>query len=82
MVLMPLGRFVSLYCMKDGDFIMAKDRITPCFFYVCAGTCKKGREADHAHYCQKCDKYRPRVKERHLNRKKDELDKIRKKELY
>ena len=61
---------------------MAKDRITPCLFYVCAGTCKKGREADHAHYCQKCDKYRPRVRERHLNRKKDELNKIRKKEWY
>ena len=23
---------------------MAKDRITPCLYYVCAGECKKGRQ--------------------------------------
>ena len=31
---------------------MATDRQTPCLFYICAGLCKKGRKADHAHYCQ------------------------------
>ena len=49
---------------------MAKDRETPCKYYICAGQCQKGREADHAHYCQKCDKYYPRARVRHLNQKK------------
>lgn len=26
---------------------MAKDRIEPCLYYICAGECEKGREADH-----------------------------------
>lgn len=37
---------------------MATDRQTPCLYYVCAGLCKKGRKADHAHYCQHCNKYK------------------------
>lgn len=60
---------------------MAKDRITPCKFYVCKDQCSKGREADYNGYCQRCDKYVPRVKERHLNKKKQKLDKIRRKEF-
>ena len=60
---------------------MAKDRLTPCKFYVCAGECKKGREASHGSYCQHCDKYVPRDKVRHLNKKKQKLEKIRKKEM-
>lgn len=60
---------------------MAKDRETPCKSYVCEGECKKGRTAEHKGYCQKCDKYVPRAKVRHLNRKKQELEKIRKKEM-
>ena len=60
---------------------MAKDRITPCLYYICAGKCTKGREANHYHYCQRCDKYKPRVKERHLNKKKLELENIKKKEF-
>ena len=55
---------------------MAKDRIEPCESYICKGECKKGREADHNGYCQKCDKYRPRVRRRRLNKKKQELEKI------
>lgn len=39
---------------------MAADRQTPCLYYVCAGLCKKGCKADHAHYCQHCSKYKPR----------------------
>ncbi len=62
--------------------ILAKDRETPCLHYICAGLCTKGRKADHGHYCQRCDKYKPRAKVRHLNRKKQELDKIRKNERY
>lgn len=61
---------------------MAKDRIEVCESYVCAGhLCKKGREAEHNGYCQKCNKYKPRARVRHLNKKKLELDKIRKKEM-
>lgn len=60
---------------------MAKDRIEPCKHYVCLHVCVKGREAEHNGYCQKCNKYEPRVRQRHLNEKKRKLDKIRSKEL-
>lgn len=60
---------------------MAKDRITLCLYYVCAGECSKGREANHNGYCQKCDKYKPRAKEKHVNLKKQKLDKIRRMEM-
>lgn len=59
-----------------------KDRLTPCKFYICKGECKKGREADHKTYCQHCDKYYPRARVRHLNKKKEKLAKIRKNEKY
>lgn len=59
-----------------------KDRIEPCKFYICANhPCQKDREADHSGYCQKCDKYVPRARKRHLNKKKQKLDKIRRKEF-
>lgn len=61
---------------------MAKDRLTPCKYYLAFGICSKNREADHKGYCQKCSKYEPRTRERHLNRKKQELEKIRKNERY
>lgn len=60
---------------------MATDRQTPCVYYVCMGTCKKGRQAT-MHYCQHCDKYKPRAKVRYLNRKKQKLDKIKREERY
>ena len=50
--------------------------------YICMGECKKGRDANHWHYCQKCDKYKPRARVRHLNKKKEKLEKIRKSERY
>ena len=59
---------------------MAKDRLTPCKFYIAKGECSKGRIAEQKGYCQKCDKYVPRVRERHLNKKKQKLDKIRRSE--
>ncbi len=59
---------------------MAKDRETPCKYYICAGKCEKGREAEHNGYCQKCDKYLPRAKVRHINMKKKKLEKIRRNE--
>lgn len=61
---------------------MAKDRETPCLYYICAGECKKGRKSNHMHYCQKCDEYRPRARVRHINQKKRKLQKIREKEMY
>ena len=61
---------------------MAKDRLTPCKYYICNGECEKSRDADHNGYCQKCDKYYPRARVRHLNKKKQKLDKIRKNEIY
>jgi len=39
-------------------------------YYVALGQCKKGREACHEHYCQKCDKYYPRAKPIQTNREK------------
>ena len=61
---------------------MASDRQTPCLYYICAGMCKKGRKADHTHYCQHCDKYTPRARVRYKNQKKEKLEKIRKNEKY
>ena len=55
-----------------------KDRETPCLYYICAGECKKGKSALHKGYCQKCALYKPRARIRHLNKKKEKLDKIRK----
>lgn len=47
-----------------------KYRETPCKYYICLGECKKGRAAEHKGYCQHCDKYYPRAKVRHINKKK------------
>lgn len=56
---------------------MRKDRETPCSFYICEGRCENGREANHKGYCQKCNKYEPRAKVKHINLKKDKLNKIK-----
>lgn len=61
---------------------MAKDRETVCMYYVSLGVCKKNRDACHKGYCQKCDKYFPRVKEKHINQKKKKIEKLRKEERY
>lgn len=57
---------------------MAHYRETPCKYYVAFGVCKKGREACQSGYCQHCDKYYPRAKVRHINKKKQYNEKIRK----
>lgn len=49
---------------------MAKYREAPCRYYVALGECRKGREAHHKGYCQRCGKYEPRAKVRSINRKK------------
>lgn len=62
---------------------MAKFREEPCKYYVCEHqTCEKNRNGEHSGYCQRCSLYQPRAKVRHCNRKKQELEKIRKKEIY
>ena len=61
---------------------MAHYRETPCKYYVSYGDCTKGRDACQSGYCQHCDKYYPRAKVRHINKKKQYNDKIRKKEFY
>lgn len=61
---------------------MAKDRIEPCKFYICAGYCEKQRDANHYGYCQKCDKYIPRKRIKYKNLKKIKLQKIKNKEFY
>ena len=58
---------------------MARERIEQCESYICLGQCKKNRDANHNGYCQKCDKYRPRVRRRHLNEKKQKLAKLKSK---
>ena len=67
--------------VRKRGLVMAKDRQTPCLFYICLGECKKGRNAEHNGYCQHCDKYKPRARVRYLNKRKQKLDKIRKKEM-
>ena len=61
---------------------MAKDRIEPCIYYICVGECEKGREANHSGYCQKCNKYIPRARIKHVNQKKQKLNKIREDEKW
>ena len=61
---------------------MARDRIEPCEFYICKNECAKGREADYNGYCQRCDKYKARAKVKHLNEKKQKLDKIHRTENH
>ena len=49
---------------------MSKYRETPCKYYLRYGECAKGRTAAHKGYCQHCDKYCPRARVRHINKKK------------
>lgn len=60
---------------------MAHYRETVCMYYIAAGQCRKGREASHDRYCQKCGKYMPRARVRHKNEKKRKLEKIREREI-
>ena len=62
--------------------LIAKYRETVCMYYEAVGKCKKGRDASHHNYCQKCDKYYPRAKVKHLNKKKQKIQEIGKNERY
>lgn len=55
---------------------MAKYRETPCKYYIAFGECQNGRSACHKAYCQHCDKYEPRAKVKHKNRKREALQKV------
>lgn len=55
---------------------MAKFRETVCLYYISLGNCKKGRAACHKGYCQKCNKYYPRAKVKHKNKKREKLEKM------
>lgn len=56
-----------------------KDRIEICASYTSEGNpCEKDRIASHKKYCQKCGLYKPRTKSKHLNIKKEKLEKIKK----
>ena len=68
--------------MIFGGVKMSKDREVPCIYYESHGTCKKGRDASHKGYCQKCDKYYPRAKIKQVNKKRVKLEKITKKDGY
>lgn len=59
---------------------MAKYKEEVCMYYIALGQCKKGRDACHEHYCQKCNKYYPRAKGHHINKKKSELQNSYKKD--
>ena len=74
------GKGFPCWIIKGGT-IMARYRETVCAYYVAAGQCRKGRQASHQHYCQKCDKYMPRARVRHINQKKKKLEGIRKREM-
>ena len=54
-----------------------KERITPCKHYICEGECSKGREGSHKNYCQRCKLYEARARVKHINLKKQKLDKIK-----
>ena len=56
---------------------MAKYRETICKFYICKGSCEKGKEAEHKGLCQHCIKYEPKYHKKHENRKRKEIEKIR-----
>lgn len=63
-----------------GETEMSKYRETPCKYYQSIGKCSKGREAVHSGYCQHCNKYCPRARVRHINKKKQYLEKERRKD--
>lgn len=63
---------------------MAKDREIQCKFYICEGSCSKGREGTFRGSCQHCAKYRPKLgsKPARTDTRKQKLDRIIRKEKY
>lgn len=63
---------------------MAKTREIVCEYYVCEGTCTKGREGTFRGKCQTCNKYNPKkgAKPARTDNRRRKLDKIIKKERW
>ena len=49
---------------------MAKDRLAPCIYYVCKGSCTKGKDASQTGTCKTCSKYMPRKGFKKINKKR------------
>ena len=65
-------------CIKDNEGHWFVDNEIPMFKGdICKGECEKNRDASYKGYCQKCDKYTPRAKMKHKNRKKEYNEKQR-----
>ena len=47
--------------MKGVLMNLRNNRENLCIYYIHMGVCELGEEANHWHYCQKCDKYQPKV---------------------
>ena len=60
---------------------MSVYRETPCKFYIAHLQCQKGRKAEDTGYCQRCGKYVPRAKVRHINKKKEYLLKAKQNDM-
>ena len=60
---------------------MAKDRQTPCLYYIGDCICFKAGKPIMAD-CQHCDKYKQRARVRYKNQKKEKLERIQKEERY
>ena len=55
---------------------MAKDRLNPCIYYVCANEdCKKGFKNVTMSKCSTCEKYRPRKNKQKRDSIKDKRQK-------
>lgn len=61
-----------------------RDREIICAYYVRRGECAKGRKAEHYKICQSCSKYLPLkgAKPARVDRRREKLAKIQKKERY
>lgn len=62
---------------------MARTRERVCEFYICEGSCSKGRDGTFLKQCQICNKYRAKAgaAPRRTDNRKKKLDKIQKREF-
>lgn len=59
---------------------MAQFRENVCEFYIAHENCKRNRQADMFHYCQRCREYSPITHRKMKNKKKILTEQVRKKE--
>lgn len=61
-----------------------KVRERVCQFYICEGSCSKGREGTFYGKCQTCNKYLPMpgARPNRVDNRKKKMDKILKKDSY